>query len=76
MGRRWNIEQGTLFDTPTFEWLDAYETKTTSFHLSLQALEGGQETPKGCVLTGIFAAEDAQGKMAYLGDDPKYVHMR
>ena len=26
-----------LFDTPTFMWLDAYETKSTCFFLSLQS---------------------------------------
>ena len=75
MSRKWNVEKGTLFDTPTFEWLDAYETKSTKFHLSIQALEAGQPTPKGCVLTGLFAAEDEHGVMKYLGDDPKYTHL-
>ena len=28
---------GTLFDTPTFMWLDAYETKSTCFFFSLQS---------------------------------------
>ena len=75
LGRKANVEMGALFDTPTFEWLDAYETKSTKFHLSIQALEAGQPTPKGCVLTGLFAAEDEHGVMKYLGDDPKYTHL-
>ena len=32
-----NVSLGTLFDTPTFMWLDAYETKRTCFFLSLQS---------------------------------------
>ena len=32
---RWNVEQGRLLETPTFEWLDAHETKTTCFWLSM-----------------------------------------
>ena len=28
---------GELFDTPTFMWLDAYETKRTCFFVSLQS---------------------------------------
>lgn len=38
MGRRWNVEKGTLLDTPTFEWLDAFEEKSTDFWISLQAV--------------------------------------
>jgi hypothetical protein len=40
LGRQKNVEMGTLFGTPTFEWLDAHEMKTTHFFVSLQALEG------------------------------------
>ena len=29
------MEQGRLLETPTFEWLDAHETKTTCFWLSM-----------------------------------------
>ena len=36
-GRRWNVETGKLLDTPCFEWLDAFETKTTSYYISLKA---------------------------------------
>jgi hypothetical protein len=39
MGRRYNVEKGKLFDTPTFEWLDAYEEKETHFWITLQATE-------------------------------------
>ena len=35
MGRKWNVEKGVLFDVPTFEWLDAYETKATTFWLTM-----------------------------------------
>ena len=28
-GRRANVEMGKLLDTPTFEWLDAFEEKET-----------------------------------------------
>jgi hypothetical protein len=31
MGRRWNVEKGTLLDTPTFEWLDAFEVLNPPF---------------------------------------------
>ena len=30
------VELGTLLDTKTFEWLDAFETKETAFWISLQ----------------------------------------
>ena len=33
--RRHLVELGTLLDTPTYEWLDACETKITSFSISL-----------------------------------------
>eukprot|EP01046_Picozoa_sp_COSAG06_P021702 COSAG06_NODE_1643_length_8827_cov_1.799496_3_plen_75_part_00 len=56
MSRRWCVERGTLFDTPTFEWLDAYETKATTFRLSIQALEAGEETPTGTALTGLLGS--------------------
>jgi len=36
LGRKANVEMGALFDTPTFEWLDAHEEKTTRFYISLQ----------------------------------------
>jgi hypothetical protein len=29
---------GALLDTPTFEWLDAFEEKETHFWISLQAV--------------------------------------
>lgn len=32
-----NVSLGMLFDTPTYMWLDAYETKRTCFFLSLQS---------------------------------------
>eukprot|EP01048_Picozoa_sp_COSAG05_P003223 COSAG05_NODE_145_length_16478_cov_15.287197_16_plen_122_part_00 len=35
-GRRQNVAMGSLLDTPTFTWLDAYEEKSTSFYISLQ----------------------------------------
>lgn len=35
-GRPANVGMGTLFDTPTFEWLDAHEEKVTSYYISLQ----------------------------------------
>jgi len=34
--RKHNVETGKLLDTPTFEWLDAYEKKTTKFYIFLQ----------------------------------------
>lgn len=52
------------------------ETKSTKFHMSIQALEAGQATPKGCVLTGLFSADDEGGGQRYLGNDPKYTHMK
>ena len=41
MGRRWNVEKGELLNTPSFEWLDAHETRSTVFHISLQSIERG-----------------------------------
>lgn len=32
---------GTLFDTPTFEWMDAHEQTSTTFYYSLQDLPVG-----------------------------------
>ena len=40
--RRENVARGTLFDTPCFEWLDAYEQKTTSFTLAIYSTRTGQ----------------------------------
>jgi hypothetical protein len=34
--RKANVEMGSLFETPTFEWLDAHESKETKFYISLQ----------------------------------------
>ena len=34
--RRENVERGRLLDTPTFEWLDANETKVSTWYMSLQ----------------------------------------
>ena len=45
MSRRWNVEQGQMFDVPTFEWLDAYEHKTTEFALALQLLPVAASAP-------------------------------
>ena len=38
-GREANVEMGKLFDTPTFEWLDAHQTKSTCFYMSVQATD-------------------------------------
>jgi hypothetical protein len=38
--RRSNVEMGHLHDTPTFEWLDAYETSTTTFSFGLFEYDG------------------------------------
>jgi hypothetical protein len=35
LGRQWNVEKSSMFDTKTFEWLDAYEEKKTTFWLTL-----------------------------------------
>ena len=45
MGRRWCVEKGKMFDTPTFEWLDAFEEKTTDFWISLQRVDAAGEGP-------------------------------
>jgi hypothetical protein len=50
MSRRWNVEQGSLFETPTFEWLDANETKETEFALCLRLLGEGEASPSGEVM--------------------------
>lgn len=53
--RRDNVERGRLLDTPCFEWLDADETKVTTWYLSLQAIpeqaRGG--TRNGLELCGL-----------------------
>lgn len=54
--RQANVEMGTLLDTPTFEWIDAYEEKTTLFSVSLFDYEGALEqapvlAPDGDALT-------------------------
>ena len=36
LGRQRNVEIGNMFDTRTYEWLDASETKETNFFMSLQ----------------------------------------
>lgn len=54
MSRRWCVETGTLFDIPTFEWLDAYETKTTTFRLSIQAIADSDAELAGTTLTGLL----------------------
>ena len=36
--KRDNVARGTLLDTPCFEWLDAHETKDTTFFLTLQSV--------------------------------------
>jgi len=48
--KRDNVTRGSLFDTPCFEWLDAYEEKTTSFHLSLCCVEDRLTGPQMCKL--------------------------
>ena len=50
-GRRENVERGKLLDTPTFEWLDADETKATTWYMSLQ---GGTPSGTGAALCGLF----------------------
>ena len=40
LGRKANVEMGTLFDIPSFAWLDAHEEQTTSFYFSLQRVNG------------------------------------
>ena len=49
LGRKWNVEQGRIFDVPTFEWLDAYETKVTRFWIALTPCDGD---PHDCALAG------------------------
>jgi len=55
MSRRWCVETGSLFGIPTYEWLDAYETKSTKFRLSIQAIgaEVKQQELTGTALTGL-----------------------
>ena len=40
ISRRKNVEFGELLETPCFEWLDAFETKETTFEMAL--LESGE----------------------------------
>jgi len=44
--RRENVERGKLLGQPTFEWLDANETKTTTWYMSLQLGSGMQFGPE------------------------------
>jgi len=50
--KRDNVERGSLFDTPCFEWLDANEAKSTVLRLSLQAVSG-EESKTGLELVGL-----------------------
>ena len=47
------MERGSLFDTPTFEWLDADETKVTTWRLSLQAAPPDAAERTGAQLCGL-----------------------
>ena len=49
--RRDNVARGVLFDTPCFEWLDAYEQKATSFSLAVCPARMG----KMPAVTEVFA---------------------
>ena len=52
--RRDNVERGRLLDTPCFEWLDANETKATTFRLSLQRTDGKTaDEMRGTALCGL-----------------------
>ncbi len=37
--REINVAAGTLLETPTFEWLDAHESKRTTFYIGLKELD-------------------------------------
>lgn len=39
-GRRWNVEKGALLDTPAFQWLDAKETRSTTFYIGVFSGDG------------------------------------
>ena len=43
LGRRWNVEQGKLFDTFCYEWIDANETKETTFTIAMKHCFDGDE---------------------------------
>ena len=51
--RRDNVERGSLLDTPAFEWLDADETKATTWRLSLQAAPADAAERTGAQLCGL-----------------------
>jgi hypothetical protein len=55
-GRKRNVEQGSMFGTPCFEWVDAYEEKKTNFWISLQT---GQFDATNPLKTGVLAMEQA-----------------
>lgn len=40
--RRENVSLGRLHDTPAFEWLDAYEARSSAFYMSLHASSEGR----------------------------------
>ena len=45
MGRKWNVEQGKLLGVPTFEWLDAHETKKNTFWMTMWTDRANNEMP-------------------------------
>ena len=38
-GRKYCVEAGSVFDTPAFEWIDAYEEKTSVFYMMVDAVD-------------------------------------
>lgn len=44
VSRQWNVSQGSVFDTPAFQWLDGSAERTTVFHLTLQNLSATKQT--------------------------------
>lgn len=55
--KRDNVERGSLYGTPCFEWLDANATKTTTLYLALQAVDGPPRT--GPDLVGLLENDAA-----------------
>lgn len=54
--RRENVKMGSLFDTPTFQWLDAHETRTTTFFVEFKPMaEAEARPPTAAELSEIVA---------------------
>ena len=61
LGRRKNVELGTLLETPTFDWLDAHETRTTRFAVALHPYDAPLDAAPALASTGKNELKADQG---------------